>query len=257
MLELFFAELRCSWIQFRRYPVESISQIIFTTVIFYGLFLGAGYVAGSSFQLGDRLDSIIIGYVLWVLINFVMANIAGGLQSEAQTGTLEQLFLSRYGAVKVFLMRGLAYLTLEVLKIVIILFIIILLTGSSLYFPPLLFLPFISVLLGAYGFSFIIGSIALLFKRVQQLLPLLLFPLLFLLTIPTETWTGTPKFLALLIPMTPGAGLLRSLMARGDSLNLITLAIAFANGIVYFTIGLFFFRVAEKEAKRRGILSGY
>jgi len=257
MLELFFAEFRCSWIQFRRYPIESLSQIIFTSAIFYGLFLGAGYIAGSSFKSGDRLDSIVIGYMLWILVNFVIANIAGGLQNEAQTGTLEQLFLSRYGAVKVFLMRGLAYLTLEVLKIVVILFIIILITGSSLYFPPLLILPFISVLLGAYGFAFIIGSISLLLKRVQQLLPLLLFPLLFLLTIPTETWTGTPKLLAFLIPMTPGAGLLRSLMARGDSLNLMTLAIAFANGIIYFAIGLFLFRVAEKEAKRKGILSGY
>ena len=257
MLKLFFAELRCSWIQFRRYPIESVGQIIFTTAIFYGLFLGAGYIAGTSFKLGERLDSIVVGYVLWVLMNFVMANTAGGIQNEAQTGTLEQLFLSRYGAVKVFLMRGLAYLTLEVLKIVLILLIIILLTGSSLYFPPLLVLPFISVLLGAYGFAFIIGSISLLFKRVQQLLPLFLFPLLFLLTIPTETWTGTPKYLALLIPMTPGAGLLRSLMARGENLNLITLIFAFINGFVYFSIGLFLFRVAEKEAKRRGILSGY
>lgn len=257
MLELFFAELRCSWIQFRRYPIESIAQIIFTTAIFYGLFLGAGYIAGSSFQLGDRLDSIIIGYVLWVLVNFVMANTAGGLQNEAQTGTLEQLFLSRYGAVKVFLMRGLAYLTLEILKIIIILFIIILLTGSSLYFPPLLVLPFISILLGAYGFAFMVGSLALLVKRVQQVLPLLLFPLLFLLTIPTETWTGTPKLLAFFIPMNPGAGLLRDLMARGKGLDFITLTIAFTNGLIYFSIGLFLFRLAEKEAKRKGILSGY
>jgi ABC-2 type transport system permease protein len=256
MLQLFFAELRCSWIQLRRYPVEFIAQIILTSAIFYGLFLGTGYIAGSI-QLGERLDSIIVGYVLWILVNFVMTNIAGKLQYEAQTGTLEQLFLSRYSAVKVFLMRALAYLTLEIIKIVLILFIIMLLTGSTLYFPPLLVLPFICVLLGAYGFAFIIGSISLLLKRVQQLLPLLLFPLLFLLTIPTETWTGTPKYLALLMPMTPGAGLLRSLMARGESLNLITLLIAFVNGFIYFAIGLFLFRVAEKEAKRRGILSGY
>ena len=47
MLKLFFAELRCSWIQFRRYPIESVGQIIFTTAIFYGLFLGAGYIAGT------------------------------------------------------------------------------------------------------------------------------------------------------------------------------------------------------------------
>ena len=256
MLELFFAELRCSWLQLRRYPIESIAQIIITSVIFYLLFLGAGYIAGSI-QLGDRLDSIIVGYLLWVLVNFMMANISGKLQYESQTGTLEQLFLSRYSAVKVFLMRGLADLSLEIVKTLIILVIITLLTGSRLSFPPILVLPFISVLLGAYGFAFIIGSIALLLKRVQQLLSLLLFPLLFLLTIPTETWTGTPKFLSYLIPMTPGTGLLRDLMARGEDINLITLVIAFINGIVYFAIGLFMFRIAEKEAKRRGILSGY
>ena len=257
MLELFFAELRCSWIQFRRYPFESIAQIVITSAIFYGLFLGAGYIADSNIQLGDRLDSIIIGYVLWILVNFVIANISGGLQIEAQTGTLEQLFLSRYGAVKIFLMRGLAYLTLEIINIIIILFIIILLTCSRLYFPAILVLPFITVLLGAYGFAFIIGSIALLLKRVQQVLPLFLFPLLFLLTIPTETWEGTAGLFAKFIPMTPGVGLLRDLMARRENLNLITLVIAFINGIVYFAMGLFLFRVAEKEAKRRGILSGY
>ncbi|AFY57742.1 ABC-type polysaccharide/polyol phosphate export systems, permease component [Rivularia sp. PCC 7116] len=257
MLKLFFAELRCSWIEFRRYPIESISQIVIVSTIFYGLFLGAGYIVGSNLQLGDRLDSIVVGYVLWILVNFVMTNIAGKIQYEAQTGTLEQLFLSRYSAVKVFLMRGLAYLTLEILKIILIIFIIIALTGSSLYFPPVLVLPFICVLLGAYGFAFIIGSLALILKRVQQLIPLLLFPLLFLLTIPTETWTGNPKLFAQLIPMTPGAGLLRDLMARGEALNLATLSIAFINGIIYFTIGLLLFRFAEKEAKRKGILSGY
>ncbi|MBV6627538.1 MAG: ABC transporter permease [Rivularia sp. (in: Bacteria)] len=257
MLKLFFAEFRCSWIEFRRYPIESISQIIITSAIFYGLFLGAGYIVGSNLELGDRLDSIIIGYALWILVNFVMTNIAGKIQYEAQTGTLEQLFLSSYSAVKVFLMRGLAYLTLEILKIIVVLLIITTLTGSSLYFPPVLVLPFISVLLGAYGLAFIIGSLALILKRVQQLIPLLLFPLLFLLNVPTETWAGKPLFFAQLIPMTPGAGLLRDLMARGETLNLVTLSIAFVNGTIYFAVGLLLFRFAEKEAKRKGILSGY
>ncbi len=257
MLELFLAELRCSWIQFRRYSFESIAQIIITSVLFYGLFLGASYIAGASFKLGNKLDSIIIGYLLWVLVNFVMVNISGKIQYESQTGTLEQLFLSRYGAIKVFLMRGLADLTLEVSKIAIILFIIILFTGSKLYFPAVLVLPFMAVLLGAYGFAFIVGSLALIVKRLQKVIPLLLFPLLFLLTIPTETWTGTPKLLAQFLPMTPGAGLLRDLMARGENLNSINLLIAFVNGAMYFSIGIFLFRFAEKEAKRRGILSGY
>ena len=257
MFELFLAELRRSWILFRRYYLESIGKIFISTCFFYALFLSARYVGGESFQLGDRLDSIVIGYVLLNLITFVLANIAGRLQYEAATGTLEQLFLSRYGAIKVFSMRALADLTIELATTIGILFIIIFLTGSRLNFPPELILPLISVVLGAYGFAFIMGALSLLFKRVQQLLSIFQFPLLFLLITPTETWTGNAKFFAQLLPMTVGSGLLRDLMARGESLNLTKLAIAFVNGGVYFCLGLLLFRVAEKEAKRRGILIGY
>lgn len=257
MIELFLAESRRKWIEFRRYPVEAIAGIVIFTSVFYGLFLSARYVAGPSFQLGDRLDSIIIGYVLWTLVSFIIGDIAGELQREAQTGTLEQLFLSRYGVIPVFLMRTLAELSLQMVLMLSILFIIMALTGSRLSFPPTLFLPFVTVLLGAYGFAFILGSLALLLKRVQQLLALFQFPLLFLLTSPIETWTGPAQIAAQLLPMTTGAGLLRDLMARGESLNLSLLTIALINGAAYFAVGLVLFRLAEREAKRRGMLSGY
>jgi len=44
-----------------------------------------------------------------------------------------------------------------------------------------------SVVLGAYGFSFLLGSAALIWKRIQQLLILSQFGLLFLLATPTES----------------------------------------------------------------------
>jgi ABC-2 type transport system permease protein len=257
MFELFLAELRRHWIQFRRYPIESIAGIFIYASVFYGLFLSARYIAGSAFQFGERLDSIIIGYVLWTLVTFILQNLAGELQQEAQTGTLEQVFLSRYGAIKIFLMRMLADLTFQTVEILGILLVIMLLTGSRLNFPPTLLLPFITVILGANGFAFAMGSLALLFKRIQQLIALSQFPFLFLLTTPTETWTGSAKILAELLPMAPGAGLLRDLMARGESLNFTKLGIALLNGTIYFAVGLLLFHLAEREAKRRGMLSGY
>jgi ABC-2 type transport system permease protein len=257
MFELFIAELRRSWLQFRRYPAEAIGLIVITTIFFYGLFLSARYLAGPSLQLGDRLDSIIIGYVLWTLVLFIVTDIAGTLQYEAQTGTLEQLFLSRFGAIKVFLMRTLASLTLQMVIMLTILFIIMGLTGSRLNFPPTLLLPFVTVLMGAYGIAFTMGSLALLLKRIQQLIGIFNFALLFLLATPTETWTPPLNILAQLLPMTSGAAILRDLMARGESLNFTKLGIAFVNGVVYFVVGLLLFYLAEREAKRRGMLSGY
>lgn len=255
MFELFLAEFKRSWIQFTRYSTEAIAGIIFTTGVFYGLFLSARYIAGPSLQFGDRLDAIIVGYVLWTLVIFIMADIAGSLQSEAQTGTLEQLFLSPFSAPIVFLIRAIANLMLQLLLIFSILLAIITLTQSQLSFPPSLLLPLSTVLLGAYGLAFTMGSLALLLKRVQQLLGILQFALLFLLTVPTET--GPLKVLGLLLPMAPGAGILRDLMARGQMLDPIQLTLALGNGVAYFALGMFLFRWAERETKRRGRLSGY
>jgi hypothetical protein len=56
---------------------------------------------------------IIVGYVLWTLVLFIMSNVSGTLQREAQTGTLEQLFISPYSASQVFLARAVADLLLQ------------------------------------------------------------------------------------------------------------------------------------------------
>lgn len=257
MLHLFLGELKRSWIQLTRYSSEVIGGIVGTTIIFYGLFLSAQYIAGPGFQFGDRLDSIIVGYVLWALMLFILGDIAGGLQQEARTGTLEQLFLSPYRAPTLFLMRAISSLLINLVINLGILALIIVLTGSKLSFPPSLLPPLLTVLLGAYGISFAMGSLALILKQVQQLLSVFQFALLFLFTVPVETWSGHWQILGWLLPMAPGAGLLRDVMARNQALNWGDWIIALLNGGIYFGLGLLLFRWAEQRVKREGKLGGY
>jgi ABC-2 type transport system permease protein len=257
MLELFIAQLKWSSIQYRRYASEAIGGVIALTATFYGLFLSASYIGGGGVQFGDRLDSVIVGYVLWSLVIFIMGGIPGTLQREAQVGTLEQLFISPFNATQILLFRAIGDLIIQTFLISIVLFVIMLTTGRWLSFSPALILPFISVVLGAYGIAFAAGGLALIFKSIQQLLGIFNFALLFLLTIPTETWSGTQQVLGWILPMTTGAGLLRDLMARSQSLDLSLLGLALANGLIYFAIGVTLFRWAERETKRRGKLAGY
>jgi ABC-2 type transport system permease protein len=263
MFELFLAEFRRSWIQFIRYPIEAIAGIVITTVVFYGLFLSVRYIASpdpttiATGASGERVDIIVVGYVLWTLVLFIIGNISNTLQLEAQTGTLEQLFLTQFGASTVFLVRAIASLALQFILISTILVIIILLTGSKLAFPVVLFLPLLAVILGAYGLAFTLGALALRLKQVQQVSGLLQFPILFLLTVPIESWSGNARFAGWLLPLMPGAGLLRDVMAREQPLNFSLWAIALLNGAVYFTLGTVLFRWAERETKRKGRLSGY
>ncbi|MBD2123120.1 ABC transporter permease [Trichocoleus sp. FACHB-262] len=257
MLNLFWAELRRSWIQFIRYPADAIAGIFIITLVFYGLFSSVRYIAGPTIQFGDRLDSAIVDYVLWTLLIFIMNDIAIGLQSEAQTGTLEQLFLSPFGAARVFLMRAIASLTLRLVLTLTILLIILAITGARPNFSFTMLLPLGTILLGAYGLAFALGALSLLLKRVQQLLGIFQFALLFLIATPTEKWTGSQQVLANILPMTTGAGVLRELMAEGQALDWNELAIAFINGAVYLVVGVLLFWQAERRAKQRGLLSGY
>ncbi len=257
MLPLFLAELKRSWIQLCRYPTEIIGGVVALTAVFYGLFLSARYIAGPGLQFGDRLDAIIVGYVLWSLVIFIMGDTAGGLQREAQTGTLEQVFLSPFGGPRVFLIRAAANLAIQLLINLGVLGLIMLLTGRYLSFPPALILPLIALLLGAYGLSMSMGALALLLKQVQQLLGIFNFALLFVLTVPVESWTGVAQLWGFLLPMASSAGILRSLMAQSQPLNLPLCAVALLNGISYFALGLWLFHFAERAAKRQGKLSGY
>lgn len=190
MFKLFIAECKRTWLLFKYYPSEAIGVIVILTVLFYGLVLGIHYVAGSSLSFGNKLDSLIVGYVLWTLVVLTTADIPTGIQNEAQMGILEQIFLSPFGASRVYLMRAFAGLTLNIVLIVGVLLAILAVTKSHIQFPPSLFFPLCTVMLGAIGLAFAMAALALLFKRVQRLISIFEFALLFLLTTPIETWTG-------------------------------------------------------------------
>lgn len=257
MFELIQVEIKRTWMEFICYPLNGICRILITTLLFYGLFLSVRYVTGSNLIFGNRLDAIVVGYLLWTLVVFIIQGIAFGLQFEAQTGTLEQVFLSPFGTLTVLLVRAIADLTLYLVLIVCVLLLTMFLTGRYLHLSPSLLLPLSAVLLGTYGLALILGALALLFKRVQQLIGILQFALLFLLTLPVETWNGPLQGLKLLLPMTIGSGILRDLMAHNQSLDFSGLALAFLNGLGYFVLGVLVFRWAECKAKHQAILSGY
>ncbi|EKQ70238.1 ABC-type polysaccharide/polyol phosphate export system, permease component [Leptolyngbyaceae cyanobacterium JSC-12] len=257
MIPIFFAELKRQWIQQRRYALDSIAGILGIAVAFYGFFLTTKYAAGSAAQFGDRLDSIVVGYALWSLVTFIIADIAGGLQQEAFTGTLEQIFLSPFSPAKIFLTRALARLTVILVQILGILLILMTITGRFLSFTPTLLLPLVTVILGAFGIALAMGGLSLLIKQVQQILGFLPFGLFLAMLVPVETWEMPARLFGWLLPMTPGAGVLRELMARNQALNWGELAIAFLNGGIYFAIGLMLFKQAEHIAKLRGRLGGY
>jgi len=269
MINLLLAEIKRSWIIFIRYPSEAVTGIVTLTAIFLALILGVHTVVGggvSPMQFGSNLDALIVTYILWGMSLFALGIMAWTIQNEAQTGTLEQLFLSPYDPKVVFLLRALADLLVQiVLMIAAVLGIILLVTRRTLHFSPGVIPLVITILLGTYGLGFILAGMTLLFKRIQNVIQLAQFVVLFLVAVPVENWRPPLQWVGDLIPLAPGAGMLRQLMAPTAFGHLTTqpafdpwqFGIALLNGVVYFTLGLLIFHLADRIAKARGLLGGY
>jgi ABC-2 type transport system permease protein len=240
---------------FKRYPSEAIGVIIILTALFYGLILGIYYVAGTSLSFGDRLDSLVVGYVLWTLVVLTVGDLPRTIENEAQTGILEQIFLSPFGASTVYLVRAFANMTLHLILIFGVLLTILAITKSQIQISPSLLLPLCTVVMGAIGLGFTMGALALLFKRIHRITSIFEFSLLFLLTAPVETWGGLPQVLGQLLPMTPGMGMLRSMMVRSELFDPLQFVLAVINGVVYFALGMLLFQAIERYTKQKGILS--
>ncbi len=257
MLRLVAIEFKRSLLMLRRYPMEMFGELVVITLIFYGLFLGARYVAGPAAQFGERLDALVVGYVLWTLTIFAIGDLSWGLMNEAREGTLEQVFLSPFGPIRVYLARNLAGLFVTLLFNGVVLGLLLALTGARLRFAPAALWPLLAALLAAYGLGYMLGALALYFKRIQAFLNLFQFVMLFLIVTPFEEFTGAGRLVGLALPVAPGAGVLRDLLARGAAPDAGALAVALVNGAVYLALGMALFAQAVRLTKRRGLLGGY
>lgn len=257
MLNLFLAEFRRNWLEFIRYPADALVGTVILIVLFYGFFIGAGYMAGADAGFGERLDSIIVGYVVWTLALHTLTSVAGDLQKEAQVGALQQVFLSSYGPIRVFVSRTVADILLNSVITLAVLLVIMLLTGRYLNFSAASLLPVGAILLGSFGLAFLMGALALWLKRIQQVTGLGQFVLLFLVMVPFENWGGLAWGAQFVFPIVPGVGLLRDLLARGAELNWNVLMLAYVNGLVYAALGLLVFHLTIGKVKRLGTLGWY
>ncbi|WP_027876173.1 ABC transporter permease [Meiothermus cerbereus] len=256
MLDLFWVEFKRSWLYLRRYPSEFVGTVVSLSILFLLLFLGARFLAGPSAEFGERTEALLAGFLLWTLTLFSYSSLSFGLSEEAQTGTLEQVFLTPYGPIPLLLVRNLAGLGTQLLLMGSIALVLLLITGARLSFTPLLLLPITTVLLGGYGLGFAMASLALLFKRVQQLLGISQFLLIFLLQYPLEG-SGWLAKLGYFVPLVPGADLTRQMMAKEAALDWNLLGLALLNGLAYLALGIVVFSRAVQAAKRRGLLFGY
>jgi ABC-2 type transport system permease protein len=240
-----------------RYVINTLSGLLSIYLFFVLIFLGmqnlSGYMTGDT--LSGTLEGTIVGFFVWTFTIFAYSDLSWNLIGEAQAGTLEQLYLTPFGFKWVCASTVVSNFFLNLIPHTIFLVAMMATTGRWLHINFLSLIPLLAItVLGAYGFGFALGGLALVFKRIQALFQIIQFVFLAFLLVPIRVpWA---KFL----PLSLGNSLLYDVMVKGVSfwrLPLQNILMACVVGLAYLAIGLVIFARCERVAKDRGLLGHY
>jgi ABC-2 type transport system permease protein len=255
-LVLYEGWMRRAVIEFRRYLFDSLSGIVMLYGIFVMLFLGAKVFGGGRPGFGDTLEAVIVSFAVWTLTLMALGMLTQELTQEAQLGTLEQLGMSPFGLVNALLARCLTMLTISFGEMVFLLVLMMATTGRWLNLEPLSTLPILAfTTLGVIGLGFVLGGVAIVFKRTQQAMQVTQIAVLGFIAAPVSR-VPFMKYL----PLTWGSTLLRRVMVDGESIASMPLGdtlFLIGNSVFYLALGIYVFRRFERVARQRGLLGHY
>lgn len=256
MKQVFLTVLKKEWITTKRYPLNFISGLVSIYIIFLAIFMGFRYLGKNNPSYDQSVESLIVGFFLWTYALAAYARLSWGITEEANTGTLEQLYMSPIGFQWISVFIVISDFIISSLMEIPVLILMMLTTGKWLHIDLVtLILLFIPTIGGVYGVGFIVGGISLVYKRIRSFYQILQFLFIFLLMTPVERFP-VAKFL----PLSLGTYLIHENMTKGTSIfhmPVSDLGILYLNFLFYFFFGMWIFSKFEFYARKKGVLGHY
>ncbi len=237
-----------------RYPLNLLSGLLTMYLFFLMIFYGGSTIAGEA--LADNLEGIIIGFFLWSMAWSAFADLTWNITREAQWGTLEQLYMSVHRFEYVMLVKSYTNVVLSFLTGALILLLMLLTTRETVHLDLITIVPIVLLGLSSIlGIGFIFGGLAIIYKRIENVFQILSFGLVGLIAAPVSS---VPVLRGL--PLTQSSYLLRQAMQEGTRLwqfPVAELVILLGCAVGYLTIGVAFFGLAQRRARKLGVLGHY
>ncbi len=238
-------------------------SMLLQIVTFGMVFLGITFMMGNGEFIPARVASAMIGYMIWFLATLAINDMSWNLQQEAQTGTLEQMFMTVAPTGAIVLGRVLARFIFSIVTVGSTSLLVVVLVKPPLIFPAGALVPLLLTLLGLFGFGYLVAGATLVFKQVGSLASIMVNMLLFLngSLLPVERMPEGLATFARLLPTTEGIIVLRRMMIDGASVSQVWsdggLEPLIIHSLVLVGVGLAAFGWCERLARRKGTLGQY
>jgi ABC-2 type transport system permease protein len=233
--------------------IESISIVV--------VFIGLNFFVGNGELQAERLDSSLIGYIIWIYTFMAISNMGWSLKEEAQTGTLEQMYMSPTPPELLILGRTLANFITTSIMIGLVTLILIPLFGISLPLRLEGVVVFAWTIFGLLGLGLMVGGATLVFKHVESLSYFIQYGLMFLngSLVAITSFPAWLEIFARLLPGTQGIFTLRQALIEQQSFADLwgSLLLLMLHSTVYFGLGWGVYKLGERYARRHGTLGQY
>lgn len=254
LLALFRVVAKKKYLLLVRYPINTASQFATIFAFFLVIFYSGQAIAGA--ELTDTLDGLIVGFFLWTMATVAYAGLSWNVTREAQWGTLERLFMSPHGHGRVMAVKTVVNVLESFLWGGVMLALMMATTGRVVTLDPITIVPLLVLTLASVvGIGFAFAGLALLYKRIENVFQLVQFVFIGLIAAPV----GDVPALRLL-PVSHGSHLTGEAMAEGIALWAMPvgeLGLLVVTSTVYLLAGYACFHVAQKRARRGGLLGQY
>lgn len=115
------------------------------------------------------MNALVVGYVLWSLIENTISQMGSTVMNNAKSGILEQQYLMPISSRRLFLNKSIANIVVAFVQAILILIAVMAISDHWISFPVIMIVPFILALLTTVGLGYLIVSLVLRFKNWQYL----------------------------------------------------------------------------------------
>lgn len=252
MIQLLKIELFRLMSEIKAYKLDNIVGIGDVVLLCTGLLIGTG----QNLFPDQSMVYALIGVILWRTTVVCLQTSCGMIQKELRLGTLEQLFLSCYHFLEILFIRLIAKLIVEGGKLAFACFILSIVFkidfSEKINWTKITFAVLIS-LIGSIGMSFLVASVALIYKKAMALVNSVNYFMLFFtgVLIPLE---ALPAFFTPVANLFPFVWAVRFIQNTHEVYSVIALTFTL---IVWGLIGVEIFFFCYRKALSEGTAGQY
>ncbi len=254
-INVFKGQLISELILMKRYWLNlaagTVNMFLFLIFIQFGIRSFGGGV--STEFLAGKMGTLIVGFFSFSIIGVGITSITSRISDNTATGILEQTMLGPLGIEWTLFFGAVTQFATALVLYLLLLPITMFLCGHFFKLNMLqLVLLTVPLWLASCGVGFVLGAASLVYKKTQNFSNLIQFLILTLMVMPSYPFSGYS-----LLPISPQAAILHSVIVLHQPIGWGWLAYLFAQSAAYLILGSIIFKEAEKYAKEKGILGQY